>query len=254
MGDMRPVRYLCPLFCTLPDPPASLGFRIDSKGRLYGAYEAFEHLACSPEDLVTLEDLLTTPPDTKKRRSLTDEERYLLAITLASSLLQLHATPWLGGSWCKQHILFSEVCEGEFTVVDVRHPVILQTYGCVPLDGGTQAEPAVAHGFADLLKDSASLLTLAKVLLEIKLNACFETQKADTEKNEATDIQTLMRWMTEEKGNLSFTYRDAVSHCIKCSVDPSTNLQDLLFRQALVDKVVVPLLEELHYWQGGVSS
>lgn len=108
------------------------------------------------------------------------------------------------------------------------------------------------------MQDSASLLTLAKILLEIKLNDRFERQRdgdpgagADTEANKATDIQTLMRWMTEEKGNLSCPYRDVVSHCIKCSVDPNINLGDVMFRQDLVDKVVVPLLEELYYWRGG---
>lgn len=68
----------------------------------------------------------------------------------------------------------------------------------------------------------------------------FEMQQADKDQKEATDIQTLVQWMAEEKGNLSFTYRDAVSHCLKCSVDPTTNLRNPMFRQALVDKVVVP--------------
>ena len=234
-----------------------MGLSLDSKGCLYETRGPLSLPTCPSEDLVSLEDLLSTSPEDKKRRPLTDEERYLLAVTLASSLLQLHTTPWLGGHWRKQHILFSEALDGDATVVDIHHPVISQTYGCA----AEECEKALLKGmkpFDHLMQDSASLLALAKILLEIKLNDRFERQRhektgAETELNEASDIQTLMQWMTEEKGNLSFTYRDVVSHCIKCSVDPSMDLRDLVFRQSLVDKIVVPLLEELHYWQGGIG-
>lgn len=54
-----------------------------------------------------------------------------------------------------------------------------------------------------------------------------------------------------EKGNLSFAFRGAITHCMKCFADPDTNLKDAAFRQSVIDFVVVPLLDELHYLQEG---
>jgi hypothetical protein len=259
VSNMKLVKNLCPLFCGQSGPMSSLGFNLDPKGRLYGTYQPSSQLACPSEHLVSLEELLSKSTSKSKRRALTDEDRYFLAITLASSLLQLHTTPWLRGSWSKRDILFSDTHEEDSSVIDVRHPVILNTHGCVVSEAASRVSTGRSQAYSDLMRDSASLLTLAKVLLEIKLNDQFETQQqgedlgTNSKPNEATDIRTLMRWITEEEGNLSFTYRNVVSHCIKCSVDPSTNLRDLVFRQTLVDRVVVPLLEELHIWQGGID-
>lgn len=133
LAAMEPLKSLCPLLCTQQDPQPTFGFCVDSCGRLYGTHEPSSKLHCQVDDLITLDDLLARTSEVKRRRPLNDEQRYLLAVTLASSLLQLHTTPWLGGSWCKQHILFPEVLEGDFTAIDVRNPVVLQSYGCVRL-------------------------------------------------------------------------------------------------------------------------
>lgn len=251
---MKLVQNLCPFLCEQSGPLGSLGFSLDAKGRLYGTYEPPCQPVCPSKHLVSLEDLLSKSTSSNKRRAPSDEDRYLLVVILASSLLQLHAMPWLREPWSKRDILFSDNLENDDeSAINVRHPVILTTYGCVaPESLGTK--PATdTQACLNLMKDSASLLALAKVLLEIKLNGHFDMQQqqedlgTDTRPNEATEIHMLMRWMTEEKGNLSFTYRDVVSYYIKCSVDPRTDLGNVIFRQTLIDKIVVPLLEELHF-------
>lgn len=45
-------------------------------------------------------------------------------------------------------------------------------------------------------------------------------------------------------------FRGAITHCMKCFADPDTDLKDVVFRQSLIDVIVAPLLDELHYLQG----
>jgi hypothetical protein len=60
-------------------------------------------------ETVTLESLLMRPAPGQPWTPcivLSRQERYFIALTLASSLLQLHATPWLATRWSKKDILF----------------------------------------------------------------------------------------------------------------------------------------------------
>jgi hypothetical protein len=61
----------------------------------------------------------------------------------------------------------------------------------------------------------------------------------------------LRRLVVKEKGNLSFAYHDAVGYCIQCAVNPAVKLNDVAFRQKMVDQVIVPLLNESDHWRGG---
>lgn len=259
-----------------------LGFCLDltAQSVLRGTYPAAQRPICLGNDLVTLEDILFSGH--KKRQPLTDEDRYILAITLVASFLQLYKTPWFGDRWTERDICFFEEplitttnkvstintigCQGKR--VDIHHPFVTQTYksavnatssptGALPSEstiysatGGRGAEQPLAHD------DSVNLLILARLLLEIRssrriehLRRC-EDLGPDALPNEATDLQTLKRWIQQEKGNLSFAFRDAVKYCMKCFADPDTDLKDLAFRQSVIEGVVVPLLEELDYLQG----
>lgn len=122
--------------------------------------------------LVTLEELLR-PSQPPQLQPLTDEDRYILAITLASSFLQLYKTPWLSDHWCKKDIaFFLESSNRQRQVVDVRHPFVVQTYhqpqgAILSPRTDTFNTPSSAH-------DSTNLLNLAKIHLEVRFNNCFE--------------------------------------------------------------------------------
>jgi len=65
--------------------------------------------------------------------------------------------------------------------------------------------------------------------------------------NEATDLQVLKRWIVQEKENLSFAFRGAITHSMKSFADPGIDLLNLDFRQSVIESAVAPLLVELHY-------
>lgn len=79
-----------------------------------------------------------------------------------------------------------------------------------------------------------------------------ENPSGNVDANDASDIGVLRRWIKamEKEGNLSWASKDAISHCIACFADPRADLQNSDFRQGVIDKVVAPLMGELHHWQG----
>ncbi|CAM1509046.1 Fc.00g027850.m01.CDS01 [Cosmosporella sp. VM-42] len=259
MTQLGVVNDLCSIFCNQPHPIPCFGFGLEHQGTIRGTYQAVKAPVGFAETSVSLENVLLSVPKTKRWQPLTVEDRYILATTLASSFLQLHTTPWLSGYWCKQDIVFSELLDGASHLIDIRKPFILKAYECKG-KGSLGSGSGTNTSTWSIQSDKINVLTLAKVLLEINGSDRIEHLRQDEpvgkngEPNFATDLQTLNQWIRQEKGNLSFAYRDAVACCMKCSVDPNFSLRDPMCRQSMVDGVVVPLLKELHYWQDGVVS
>ncbi|KAF4461078.1 hypothetical protein FALBO_12124 [Fusarium albosuccineum] len=254
---------LCSVFCREARPVDCCGLGLDSNGILRGVYETSRRPTQFSGNLFNMTDLLFPSPKSKPGKSLTDVDRYLIAITVASSFLQLHTTPWLNPQWSKNEILFSETVEdssarGGFHV-DVTHPFIAQAYHCLPSNPKTQTHQPYRKTKLDQ-DDSTNLLDLARLLLEIKFSYGLESLQGDdhagrnSSPQETTDPVLLTRWIKQERGNLPRAWKDAVLHCMNCSLDPDTDLQDLNVRQNILDGVVVPLVEELHYWQKGPSG
>lgn len=249
-------------------------------------------------NLVTLADVLFSKHcgNSMDWDPLTEEDRYVLAITVAASFLQLYKTPWINDRWSERDILFFYHEQVDDTsdptgsnnnlpfpipqprhhprrMIDIHHPFVAKAYyhtqTSPPIQPFYATHPHASpgqHGTstvyttkADELAhdDSINLLALAKMLLEIRSSRRIEELRTwddlgpNAIPNEATDLQTLKRWIAREKGNLSFAFRGAIGYCMKCFADPDTDLEDLEFRQGVIDSVVVPLLEELRYLQEG---
>ncbi|KAK1750544.1 hypothetical protein QBC47DRAFT_118880 [Echria macrotheca] len=256
------IQDLCSTFQSSSQP--FLGFYLDpvsqdplSQCVLKGTYPAAQRPICRGHDLVTLEQILF-PPQTNSWQPLTEEDRYLLAITLAASFVQLHDTPWISKRWSERDVLFCEEVTRTNTVqckrIDVRHPFVTKTYDLttnIPSAPVTLSSNWAGGGCSH--EDGLNLLALAKMLLQIRSGGRVEPQGVDMGlggPNEMTELQTLKRWVLQEKGNLSIAFRGAITHCMKCFADPDTDLKDVAFRQSLIDVIVAPLLDELHYLQG----
>ncbi len=243
---------------------------------LRGTYPAAQRPICPGNDLVTLEDILFSAP--KPWQPFTNEDRYALAITLVASFLQLYKTPWVGDRWTERDIHFFQAppeaatnnlgTTGTFPPdkrVDISHPFVTKTYkSAVSTTSSTATLPPAASIYSATNEqppthdDSVNFLTLARILLEIRTSRRIEDQRRSEDMgpgalpNEATDLQTLKRWVQQEKGNLSFAFRDAIKYCMKCFADPDIDFKDLAFRQSVIEGVVAPLLEELHFLREGV--
>jgi hypothetical protein len=103
--------------------------------------------------------------------------------------------------------------------------------------------------------DGPNMLALAIMLLEIKFGTPIESLRhegdfgQDGQPNEATDFATANRWlkMQVDLGNLSCTFTDAITYCLKCYVDPLASFGNPDFSKAVGENVLEPLEREMQF-------
>lgn len=227
-----------------------IGFSFDMKSKLRGAYAVHDVLRTQPPSIetISLEQLLDGSPTAQGRRlKLSKKERYSLALTLASSTLQLNATPWFKDQWRAKDIMFYQT-EGGTRSVDINHPYVAsRAKDSVALTNGRPR-----RGFQN---KNAVLLALAIALLELYFGVSAEKYRELEEQpagasNPWALCAMAYEWADEEQEDLSAAFSSAVTHCLKSFNDPSATLQDAEFLQAAVECIVLPLQEELYQFLG----
>jgi hypothetical protein len=70
------------------------------------------------------------------------------------------------------------------------------------------------------------------------------------------NLNVARRWLVEREddGLISFAYRRAIQHCLKCFVDPVANLDNEDFARNIMEQVLVPLEEEMNIFLYGPSA
>lgn len=198
---------------------------------------------------VTLDELLNKPPLLNGRPAkLSKKERYSLAVTLASSTLQLNATPWFPDQWSGKDVLFYRTVAGP-RLIDIDHP-----YVASELHELSQGEKPLQkpRGFQN---KNTTLLALAIALLELYFGMSAEKHQEDEQmpvepRNPWTLCAMAYEWAETEQENLSAAFQSAVTHCLRCFSDPGASLQDPDFLQAAVESIVLPLQDELYQFLG----
>lgn len=226
---------------------SSLGYIEDDKRRRL-EFMPFASHDTIPEqhDIISLHSLLTTqsPPLTRK-------ERLSIAVTLSSSLLQLHTTPWIGEGWSKRDIIFLRSKNGPRKTILAEQPYITRHFYSLANPRSPRTPLTGSMNFkGDCTK---SIFALGILLLELCFGQALEQQPIrqkylgpDGEPNDFTDFATAREWLeyVQEEGGPDFW--NAIRRCIFCAFGPrSTSLADEELRQAVHDEVVKPLEEML---------
>jgi len=180
-------------------------------------------------DTISLEKLLRKD----SKITLTRRQRYLIALTLASSHLQLHSTPWISSQWSKTDILFLR---------DSTNP------DKILLD-----QPYISRNFAPTQSTSdnpndRSLSNLGIMLLEL----CFGTALEDHEirqkysigstPNPFLDMVAALEWSPRAVEEAGPEFADAILWCLHNM--PGSGESDWKlekWREELFLKVVEPL-------------
>lgn len=229
-----------------------IGFSLDNKSKLRGAYSIDGYPVQEPAVPVTLADLLDHPPIINGRRAkLSKKERYSLALTLASSVLYLNSTPWLLDQWATKNIVFHrDTSSGR--PIDVSHP-----YVTALSFEDVDVKPKIIKTRVGQNKNTI-LLALAIALLELYFGTTAE--RYQEEEHGAVDASIHQNawllcamahnWADDAQEDLSAAFLSAVRHCLRCFGDPGASLQDSEFLQAAVESIVLPLQEELHQFLG----
>jgi hypothetical protein len=96
------IQDLCSELCNLGPNVTYYGYLTGDEQKAHDIWKAEDPKLRFQADLISLEDLLTGQVGIMLERL----ERFTLASILASSLLQLQATPWLAGKLEKRNIKF----------------------------------------------------------------------------------------------------------------------------------------------------
>ena len=170
-------------------------------------------------------------------------DRLGLALTIASSVLQLYKTPWLRDDWNKHDILINDTGK----VLYREQAYISGAFSATAMERMTQ-QKMMAH-----LVRNETLFALGLVLIELCLGQVMESMRTpedpldvDQKPNILTDLYTANRLMEDVYNEGGRRYGDAVRRCIYCEFDQRrTSLDDDKFRQAVYDGVVAPLEDDV---------
>lgn len=200
---------------------------------------------CLPDSTpeITLECILQEAKvikDSAKRWSC--NQRIVLAHKLASSLLQLHTTPWLGRSWTKQRICFLRThpsCAADKVALgfDANQPFITCDF---PADQGSEmGSPPSAK---------QSLLELGILLLEIWHVTSLEAYAAEVSLylncTYGSRYEAAKKWLDDTADNILPFYWDPACRCIEgtfASSSPTLQWEDVELRKSVCEGVVRPL-------------
>ncbi|KAH7073645.1 hypothetical protein BKA63DRAFT_37766 [Paraphoma chrysanthemicola] len=175
-------------------------------------------------------------------------DRLQLAVTLASSVLQLHETPWLEANWGKDSIHFvnrpgTTSYDQPFVSKRITQSTISPTSSlpsqrsCIIRNqtlyalGIALIELYYRKPMAELHKDSDGLQNTGNELQDL-----------------VTEFNTAIRLADELLSEAGAKYSDAVRRCIRCDFDQrASNLQDPKFQRAVYQGVVAQLQENYEY-------
>ena len=232
---MNEITDLCTAIACSSHSLSCLGF-LNHEDHRYCVYPVMKQQASwdTPET-VTLESLLMRPaPDQPWTPCivLSRQERYFIALTLASSLLQLHATPWLATQWSKKDILFLR--NGPDSII-VDQPYV---------------SPQPSSQSPTYHDTSKSISALGIMLLELCFGIALEDHDirrgflgADGQPNPALDLVAAKEWCERyAQGEAGQDFADAIGWCLRNKTGrKSTDVKDEGWKDALFTEVVKPL-------------
>ena len=203
----------------------------------------------------SLASLLTASSTTNDRSDkLPLKPRLLLALTLASTLIQLNATPWLGNTWSKHSIYFSTQPSNDPTLdkhplhpsrIDLTRPFLVQSFNNPPTALSLTNTPT-PHP----TDPRQMILELGIMLLELwhetSLESYSSTIKQVTKDSYYDRLSLAQRWLDETEELISPAYFHVVLRCVRCCFDgvPASPVWDECLFRGLVIGVVEPLLEQ----------
>ncbi|KAF6234026.1 hypothetical protein HO173_007856 [Letharia columbiana] len=189
-----------------------------------------------PNDAISLKEILQA-----EGTPLPWKFRMLLALRLASSLLQLLQTCWLDRAWSKD-VVFFLVRPGAQAEVFLNRPFVRCPFGGLRT-ASRSIEPKVA------------LLELGILLLEIwhktTLEARFGLENAPTAYYDR--MARGVEWLDDVDEPLPDLYDKAVAHCLRVNISGDTRFldwEDTKLWSVICGDIIVPLAKICKQWSG----
>ena len=147
---------LCKEFLRTPNKPGCIGFLEDDNNREYYIHSVYPPK--TPGDHLSLAQLLSRHQSSYIGR-LHSRDKYELAVILATSVLQLHSTPWLDREDWREDLRFVRAKEKEAPFAYIR-----KRFNHAPKQAACNSEPNITF-----LRRNETIFALGVVLLELSL-------------------------------------------------------------------------------------
>lgn len=206
-------------------------------------------------DTKSLENLLQVSRPRGPGSSLSRRDRLYIAVTLASSVLQLDGTFWLKRQWRSGDILFLPLEDRRASAprFDFAHPYVSWKVSSEDVDTALIADASritIAHRIP-----SEVLFVLGITLTEL----CFGQNiydmriEEDIDKTEIiTNFNTASRLIDYVYNESGSRYGDVVRRCLKCPPDVrDASLDNEEFQEAVFESIVTPLRQDFEDFNGG---
>lgn len=231
---------------SLDNQMKSLGyFKITDKRRYEVVpFESWEVQKEQPAPLSLASILAQTQTPMSKAPRLSLHDRFQLAKSISTGVLQLYNSPLLSSFWTKDDITFVHWTE--------------KPYRKAYISRQTKATNDTSHKAKPLpYIHNTTIFALGILLIEICLGRALDdlrtlddcsSEDDMTKPSMATDYATAIRLLDSEAILVESgeEYADAVRRCISCNFGPTkTDLEDDDFRQAVYSGVVAPLEKQV---------
>lgn len=245
--NMQPIKDLCAAISELQKPQREVCFSLlasEIAKQKYGVHiYPTKQMPLDP-DTWSISSLHMSLNDTDFAR----RDRLKLAVTLASSVLQLHETPWLDQCWGKDSIFF--VKRPGMTMYD--QPFVSWDFSRTT----PPAEAGMPKSMNHIIRNQP-LYALGVALIELWYGKPLQELWKDEDGPFDTGVRQvdiLTEWNTANRlvdhlySEAGRIYGDAVRRCIRCDFDRRANsLDDIQFQRDVYHGVVSQLKENYEY-------
>ncbi|KAH8690916.1 hypothetical protein BGW36DRAFT_364465 [Talaromyces proteolyticus] len=247
--NLQPIQDLCAAISTLQKPQGDVCFSLLASEYAKQKYGILIYPLKEPRSdteswsISSLRSVLEEPESRFARR-----DRLQLAITLASSVLQLHETPWLDEDWGNDNIFFIRTLDK--TIYD--HPFVSRHFNLTNVPSSKTFPASMGRIIRNrtLYALGISLIELwyGKPLPELYKPEDGPQGTGDPRIDLMTGWNTADRLVDELYSEAGGKYSDAVRRCIRCDFDRrSSSLEDAAFQRDVYQGVVAQLQENFDF-------
>ena len=231
LDDSSTITDLCTTLASLQANSSTLGCLRDTDHRYFIYPLAEAEGKDASLGTVTLEDLLSK----KSLIRLTRRQRYSIALTIASSHLQFHDSPWVGRQWEKKDVLFHVQNEN---VLLTDEPYISKDFPTTP------SSPQSSYNI-----DDHGIPTLGIILLELSFDTPLEEHgfrrnflTLDGEPNPWLDLAAAMQWCDRYAiDEIGQELARVIDWCLRNRMTRLSGGHEQAWREELFTMVVEPL-------------
>ena len=255
-AGVGPIYDICTAVCSQYNVSEGIGFLTDdSLGQHRHDVYIVDKKVQQEIDPFSLEDLLNISKQRALGLDLSRRDRLYIALTLASSVLQLDGTSWLRKQWKSGDIRFLPLKDQKDSTLrgSLRYPYI--SWKVSPDDMNTGSVPDESRTTIAHRVPSEVLFVLGITLTELCFGQNIYDRRIDDDIDRTemmTNFNTASRLINDVYAESGSRYGDVVRRCLKCPPDVrDATLDNEEFQEAVFESIVTPLRQDFEDFNGG---